>query len=147
MTENDEPLSEAELRNAIIHYTCLKNCYGQKGNAGACCMIADRDFIIGPITDAKEFLARLKKSTGKSYRYDEVFLEHKEGSRLFPERSAWQKTSHYPALRVKIDAAGKHPCIFHDDKLGCTVHEIRPQICRTYYCDHLKSVLSQALGE
>jgi Fe-S-cluster containining protein len=141
-----EPPSEAELTNQIIHYTCLKNCYGKKGNAGACCTIQDRDWIIGPITDANEFLERLKKHFGKNFRFDEVFIQYNEGKKLFPEKTTWQNPKHYPALRVLIDQEGIHPCPFLGSSKECTIQSIKPAICSAYLCDHLKTVISSVTG-
>ena len=142
-----EPPSEQELRDQIIHYTCLKNCYGKKGNAGACCTIQDRDWIIGPITDPKDFLKRLRSHFGREFRYDEVFIDYKEGHKLFPDKATWQNPKHYPALRVLFDPEAVYPCPFLGEQRQCTIQEIKPKICSDYLCDHLKSVISQTLGD
>lgn len=141
-----EPPTEKELRNQIIHYTCLRNCYGIKGQAGACCTIRDRDWIIGPITDPKDFLARLKQEFGKPFRYSEIFIEYEEGHKLFPSKSTWQNPSHYPAIRVLLDPEEVYPCPFLGKGNECTIQAIKPDICSAYLCDHLKGVLKQTLG-
>jgi Fe-S-cluster containining protein len=135
-----EPLDAETLRNEVTHYTCLNKCFGQIKNAAGCCKVSDRDFIIGPIRDAKDFLQRLNNKSTTKYKYNDVFIEHKEGSRLFPDKDAWQNPDHYPALRLKMSEPDL-PCQFLTDKQECGVYDIRPQTCRKYLCEHLKKVL------
>ncbi len=134
--------NQTEIADLVTHYTCTRNCYGRKGNAGACCTVADRDFIIGPIIDTKEFLKRLSERDGRKHTYAEVFIEFAEGSKLFPGKSTWQNRDYYPALRVEMDTEEIHPCRFLSEARECTVYTIRPGICRTYQCDHLKATLN-----
>ena len=35
---------------------CMEQCQGVNGNNGDCCHIRDKDWIIGPVKDDKEFL-------------------------------------------------------------------------------------------
>ncbi|MBP6747208.1 hypothetical protein KA344_18400 [bacterium] len=133
--------SEDEITALVTHYTCTRNCSGHKGNAAGCCTVADRDFIIGPITDTKDFLKRLSAKDGRKYSHSEVFIDYKEGSKLFPDKTAWQTKEFYPALRVKMDASPLFPCRFLSEAFECTVYNDRPSICRTYQCDHLKTTL------
>jgi Fe-S-cluster containining protein len=135
-----KPLDAETLRGEVTHYTCLNKCFGHVNNAAGCCKISDRDFIIGPIRDAKEFLQRLNKVSKTKYKYNDVFIEHKEGSKLFPDKEAWQNPEHYPALRLDMNEADL-PCRFLTDGQECGVYEIRPQTCRKYLCEHLKKVL------
>ena len=133
-----EPLDLETLKGEVTHYTCLSNCFGQRNNAAGCCKVSDRDFIIGPIRDAKEFLQRLNNKNQTKHKFSDVFIEHKEGSRLFPDKVAWQNP--YPALRLKMTEPDL-PCRFLTEKQECGVYEIRPQTCRKYLCEHLKKVL------
>ena len=135
-----EPLDRETLKSEIIHYTCVKNCFGEAGHSAGCCTVADRDFIIGKIGDAAEFLVNLNAKFGTKFKYDEVFIEFKEGSKLFPDKTAWQKPENYPALRLDLREEVL-PCRFLTDKMECGVYDIRPQTCRKYLCTHLKAVL------
>lgn len=141
-----EPPTEEELRGQIIYYTCLRNCYGNKGKAGACCTVAERDWIIGPIDDTKEFIARLEKHLGHKVKYNEIFIEYEEGRKLFPEKSTWQERKNYPAMRVLMDSDGVYPCAFLSESKECTIQAIKPHICDLYLCDHLKTVLKNTLN-
>ena len=130
------------LKSTLVEYTCGQRCMGYPGNKGGCCSAGDRDFIIGPIDDADAFLARLAAKTGRAVRRDEVFIEHEEGRALFPDRSTWQGPQNYPALRVVTEDA-RRPCRFYDaEGAGCTVYEIRPEVCRRFLCDPLRHLLS-----
>ncbi len=142
---SEAPTDEA-IRNSIIYYTCQRNCYGVKGQAGICCTLGDRDWIMGPITDAKEFLARLNARFKKKYKYNEVFVEYPEGHKLFPERACWQNPEHFPALRVLMEPEKHYPCQFLENH-QCTIQDIKPKICADYLCDHLKKVVSTVTGE
>jgi Fe-S-cluster containining protein len=133
--------SEDEITALVTHYTCTRNCSGHKGNAAGCCTVADRDFIIGPVTDPKDFLKRLSAKDGRKYSHAEVFIDYKEGSKLFPDKTAWQTKEFYPALRIKMETTPLYPCRFLSDAFECTVYADRPSICRTYQCDHLKTTL------
>ena len=133
--------SEDEITALVTHYTCTRNCSGIKSNAAGCCTVGNRDFIIGPITDPKDFLKRLSARHNRKYSHAEVFIDYKEGSKLFPDKTAWQTKEFYPALRIKIDDSQAYPCQFLSDAFECTVYTDRPSICRTYQCEHLKTTL------
>jgi Fe-S-cluster containining protein len=115
---------------------------GVRGNSGGCCTLDDRDFIIGPVRDADAFLADLARLLRREVSWEEAFIDFEEGRALFPERSEWQKSANYPALRVRPDVDWI-PCRFFEPATGaCTVYDIRPAMCRNYLCDHLKDVIS-----
>ena len=135
-----EPLDAEAIKNAVNHYTCVSNCFGVRNNAAGCCKISDRDFIIGKIGDAEDFLNRLNDKNGTNYQFKDVFIEYKEGSKLFADLKAWQKPDNYPALRLKMTEPSL-PCQFLTEKQECGVYDIRPQTCRKYVCAHLKNVL------
>jgi len=120
---------------------CSHNCYGRKDHDGSCCHLEDRDYIIGPHTDPEDFLERLSDRFSRKVKFEEVFYTFEEGSKLFPERSCWQSPNSFPALRVDIEKERK-PCIFYNSTLrSCSIYDIRPQICRKYYCQFLFVVL------
>lgn len=140
-SEDAHSPSESEIVALVTHYTCTRNCYGEKGNAGACCTVGSRDFIIGPITDTRRFLDSISARDGRKYSYAEVFVDYQEGRKLFPDKETWQNKDYYPALRVNMNEPGVYPCRFLSEGRECSVYEIRPGICRTYQCDHLKATL------
>jgi len=135
-----EPLDAESIKREAAYYTCLRNCFGVRHNAAGCCKISDRDYIIGRIGDAQDFLDRLNEKSEVKYQFKDVFIEYKEGSKLFPDKVAWQKPDNYPALRPKMTEPDL-PCQFLTEKHECGVYDIRPQTCRKYQCEHLKKVL------
>ena len=120
---------------------CSHNCFGRKDHDGSCCHLEDRNYIIGPHTDPEDFLERLSDRFSRKVKFEEVFYTFEEGSKLFPERSCWQSPNSFPALKVDIEKERK-PCIFYNSTLrSCSIYDIRPQICRKYYCQFLIDVL------
>jgi len=120
---------------------CSEKCLGFAGNHGGCCQLDDRDFMIGPISDPKEFLQRVQtKFSGVPITWKDVFIDYEEGAKMFPERSLYQNPDHYPVLRVDMKHVRK-PCIFYNSTLKCcSVYEIRPEICKSFMCSYLKSI-------
>ena len=138
--EGLEVPSKAAVADALTLHTCLRNCFGHRDMAAGCCMVADRDYLIGPIPDADALLARLSETSGRAFAWDEVFLGFEEGRALFPDRPQWQRPECYPAIRVRIDRDEK-PCIFLGEDNLCTIHDIRSVTCARYHCAHLQGLL------
>ena len=111
---------------------------GFEGNHGGCCTLGDRDFIIGPHDDSKEFIQRLSEKFGRQILYKDVFIDIEEGKNLFPNKSMWSDERSYPSLRV--DTMNPFlPCIFYNMKLkACMVYEIRPNTCKNFECTYLQ---------
>jgi len=124
---------------------CSNSCLGKQNHHGGCCSIEDKNWIIGPHYDTSEFLSRLENKFDKKILYDEVFIDHEEGSKLFPNKRTWQDKGAYPALRVDMNSERKF-CIFYDqeNKL-CSVYNIRPKVCQNYFCKHLKDIFGPEL--
>ena len=133
--------SRDRLIELVAEHTCTRNCFGVAGYAASCCKLEKRDFIQGPVRDTAEVLVRLSIRFGREVPFDEVFIGYDEGRARFPERSRWQNEGSYPAIRPLDDEAGGYPCPFLGDGGLCGIYEDRPQMCRDYRCDHLKSVL------
>ena len=130
-----------KLRSLVTEYTCGQKCMGQAGNAGGCCTLGDRDFIIGPVPDIDALLERLSERWGRPVLRTEIVIDYEEGRVLFPGRACWHEPSHYPALRVLLDHA-RLPCRFYDvEKARCSIHDLRPSLCRSYECDWLEKTL------
>lgn len=127
---------------------CATSCFGKDFYHGGCCRLEQRDYIIGPIKDASVVLERLRARFNNPHlRFEEVFIDHPEGSRLFPERPSWQRPEHFPAMRIDTRMADL-PCVFYNTTLkGCTIYEDRPTTCVKYTCDYLKDVLAKESGQ
>ena len=139
------PLDKEDFRARVVEYQCGHKCMGQAGNKGGCCTLDARDFIIGPVRDVDDFLARLSRHLGRPVQRAEVLIEYDEGGRMFPERATWRNPANFPALRVLPDQP-RRPCRFYDTAAGmCTIHAVRPETCRKYECSWLKGVLDRVL--
>ena len=117
---------------------CSNKCMGFEGNHGGCCTLGDRNFIIGPHFDTKEFLERLSTKFGREIKYEDVFIDYEEGKKLFPSKSVWADEKNYPSLRV--DTMNPFlPCMFYNMKLkACMVYDIRPETCKNFECTYLQ---------
>lgn len=146
--DKDESLAagEAPTKEEVIgsacYYTCSRICYGIKGQAGICCTIGERDYIIGPITDTERFLKDLSDKLGEDVKFEDVFMEYEEGSKMFPDKNHWQNPKNYPCMRVLPDKDRGYPCQLLSLDMKCTVHSIKPDVCRTYLCDYLKNIVN-----
>ena len=111
---------------------------GFDNNHGGCCTIAERDFIIGPHSDTKRFISDLSEKFGREIEYKEIFIDHEEGSKLFPDKPTWQEPINFPAFRVNLNYEQK-PCIFYNMNIrACMVYDIRPLTCQSYECQYLR---------
>lgn len=133
--------TKSEITDMVVLHSCTNNCFGIKNNSGGCCTLGKRDYIIGPIRDSDSFLERYRENISAEASYDDIFIGHEEGRKLFPDLETWQKPASYPALRVNTDIDG-YPCSFLGEDKLCTVHEIRSETCRNFSCQHVKDVLS-----
>lgn len=116
---------------------CSNKCLGFDNNHGGCCTVADRNFIIGPHSDPERFISDLSDKFGRKINYDDVFINHQEGSKLFPDKATWQQPQNYPALRVDTNNSIR-PCIFYNMNLrACMVYEMRPTTCQLFECQYL----------
>jgi Fe-S-cluster containining protein len=119
---------------------CSNKCWGSPGYHGSCCSVEDRDYIIGPHHDTDEFISNLSKKFGREIEKEEVFIEYNEGKNLFPNKTSWQNEMSYPAFRVDLFNP-KLPCIFYNTKIkACSIYDVRPETCRVYECDYLKTL-------
>lgn len=124
--------------NELASKICSKKCCGYDGYDGSCCSLENRDYIMGPITDVEEFLARLSDQFGRTVERHEVLIDYEEGRQLFPDRLTWQNPDNFPAMRVEIDTYKKQ-CVFYNRALkACNIYAIRPSTCEQFRCEYLK---------
>ena len=130
-----------DLAAAVTAHCCLRNCMGHSGWAAGCCTLADRDYIIGPIPDARALLDRLSALYGRTVAHREVFVDFEEGAALHPGRAMWQDPRNYPAIRTRADDPAL-PCIFLADDNLCSIHAIRSVTCRNFQCAHVRDAVA-----
>lgn len=120
---------------------CSFKCFGIDDYDGSCCHLEDRNWIMGPIEDSEKFLYNLSNKLGRKVKFDEVFYNFEEGSKLFPDKPVWQEKGNYPAFKVDLEKQRK-PCVMYNSATrSCSVYEIRPNTCRYYLCDFLEREL------
>lgn len=125
----------------IIAKTCSTDCFGISGYHGSCCRVENRDWIMGPVTDAPLYLKRIQE-TMPWMTWEDLFIDYEEGSNLYPEKSVWQKRTNYPALRVTQTGE----CIFYNSQSrSCGAYEQRSEICANFMCEHLQRTTFSAL--
>jgi len=116
---------------------CANRCFGIDGYDGSCCTLENRDFIIGKVTDADQFLERLNSKLGRKFLWNEIFIGFEEGKNLFPDKSVWQNPDNFPCMRVDTSNP-RFPCLFYNTRAKfCSVHDIRPATCDNYYCEYV----------
>lgn len=117
---------------------CSVKCFGVDDYHGSCCSIENRTWILGGVGDHKDFLQRLRTKFGSHIQHSDVFVEYEEGKNLFPGNVCWENPDLYPALRVNMNSEMKE-CIFYNKNVRkCMVYDIRPQMCKDFYCEYLK---------
>ena len=138
-------LSDHEIRERLISYTCQRNCCGIAEQSGICCTLGEKDWILGPIEDTEAVLERLEKRYGRPVSFAEVFIEYEEGRLLFPDKSSWQNAAHYPAMRVVADAKALYSCAFLKNGM-CSIHEIKPKLCASFVCEYVQELVKSVVG-
>ena len=132
-----------------VNWYCQNECAGRgghtfkPGHSSECC----EGWPIGPITDHKEFLERLSDLKGETVKFSDVFITVEEGKKFSHNknldkvaRSGYQNSINFPAIKPKENTPMLE-CMFLDKKgVGCTIYEIRPNVCRNYSCPALKKL-------
>ncbi|CAN5232400.1 hypothetical protein BH11CYA1_BH11CYA1_35780 [soil metagenome] len=138
-------LSDHEIRERLVSYTCQRNCCGVSEQAGICCTLGEKDWILGPIEDTSEVLKRLEERFSRPVSFAEVFVEYEEGRLLFPDKSSWQNPAHYPAMRVVPDRKAVYSCAFLKNGL-CSIHDIKPKLCASFLCEYVQQLVKSVVG-
>ena len=124
---------------------CSNKCVGIENYHGGCCSLDNRNWILGPHNknDISEFLEKLSNKFGRKIKYEEVFIDFEEGSKLFPDKNMWQDPLCYPALRVDMNSERKFCIFYNKENKSCNVYDIRPKICQNYMCSYLKQMIGK----
>lgn len=129
------------LREKQHQHICRNSCMGERENHGSCCKVGDRDYIIGAIVDSDKFLEDLRVHfKNRKIEFQDVLYSYEEGSKLFPDKSNYQRKAAYPAIKLNT-SKDSLPCIFYSEEVkSCTIYSIRPKSCREYLCNYLKKL-------
>lgn len=147
-----KPLSErAPFTDKTAYDTCLGNCCGVKGVKGACCQMDpyDLEHVLGPIdkTGKERWVEKTVawfRSKGLEYSRSDLVIDYEEGKiigdNLFAQSNnsnVFQQESAYPIMRFQV-LGPRYACKFMNPKTyKCTIYEMRPDMCRTYYCQYI----------
>ena len=133
--------------------TCLGNCCGVEGLKGACCHLDpyDLEHVLGPIDSAKnetwiKDTVRWFRNKGIPFTRQDLVIDYEEGKiigdTLFREsnnNNIFQQPTAYPMLRFQV-IGPRYACKFmNPQSYKCTIYEVRPNMCRTYYCQYIQT--------
>jgi len=133
--------------------TCLGNCCGVEGLKGACCHLDpfDLEHILGPIDSVKDEhwiqdTVKWFRNKGIPFTRQDLVIDYEEGKiigeTLFREsnnNNIFQQPTAYPMLRFQV-IGPRYACKFmNPQSYKCTIYEVRPKMCRTYYCQYIQT--------
>ncbi len=134
------------------NWYCQNECAGRRGHTfkAGCSSECCEGWPLGPIKDHKEFLERLSDLKGETVEFSDVFITVEEGKKFSHNenldktgRDEYQRKDNFPAIKPKENTPMLE-CMFLDKKgVGCTIHEIRPNTCRNYFCPALKKLKNE----
>lgn len=141
------PLKDRQhFTDEIAAKSCLGNCCGYEGLSAGCCQLdlEDLEHVLGYVeeSDIERLLKHLKKSTPGIKRED-VVIDMEEGillgKQFFNDHPVFKDKDSYPMLRLQLFGS-RFVCKFLSlETFKCTVYNHRPDMCREYHCEWLKS--------
>lgn len=142
-----KPKSERQLlTDEKATEACLENCCGVKGLKAGCCHVSPNTLqhVLGPIDEPwiKKMLTTMRKLGYTGTTRQDIVVDEEEGriigERFFDSHPVFFQKSTYPILRMQLRGA-EFACRFLSNTGKCTIYEHRPQMCRSYYCEYLKT--------
>lgn len=130
----------------VAKQTCLSNCCGIPGLKSACCRMDpyDLEHVLGPLDEAwiSKIIKWFKKKQIHVTRHD-IVIDFEEGQiigrNIFNSHPIFDDPKSYPILRFQIDGP-RYACKFLNNQTGmCNIYEARPDMCRNYLCNYIKS--------
>jgi len=144
-----KPLSErVHFTDEVAKKTCLGNCCGVKDLRAGCCQLdvdeGDMEHVLGPVDEdwIKKTIHWMKKKGLNVTRHDLV-IDYDEGKligqQFFHDHEVFKQKDTYPILRIQANGK-RFACKFLNVHNGmCTIYEQRPNMCRDYLCEYVKS--------
>ena len=126
--------------------TCLGNCCNVEGLKAGCCQLDpdDLEHVLGPV-DEEWIKDTLKwfNAKGIYFKREDLVIDYEEGKllgdALFHGHSVFKSKDSYPILRIQANGP-RFACKFLSVETGrCTIYHQRPNMCRDYYCEYVKS--------
>lgn len=148
-TEEWTPVPNSQRKHftdEVATETCLTKCCGHEGLKSACCTLDpdDLEHILGPLDETwiKKTIAWFRKKGMNVTRHDLV-IDYEEGKLIgmnhFNGHKVFEQPTSYPMLRIQVYGP-RWACKFINVNTGmCTIYEKRPDMCRDYLCQYVKS--------
>lgn len=150
---NDAAMWPAKPKSERKHFTpevavdtCTNRCCGVDGLAAACCKLDpdDIEHVLGPLDD--EYIEKLLKwfqKKGINYKRKDIVIDYEEGvligRKFFNGHRVFEDPKSYPFFRMQVDGP-RFSCKFLDpNRSFCVIYEQRPDMCRNYLCNYVKS--------
>lgn len=143
------PIPKSERKHftdAVAKETCLSNCCGIPGLKSACCRMDPHDLehVLGPLDE--EWILKIVKwfrKKGIHVTRHDIVIDFEEGQiigrNLFNAHPVFEDPKSYPILRFQVDGP-RYACKFLNNQTGmCNIYDVRPNMCRTYLCNYVKS--------
>ena len=143
---DSKPKSERRMfTDEVAKETCLSNCCGIPGVKNVCCQLdpEDLEHVLGPVSEKwiKKTIKWFRKREINVTREDIVIDEEEGrliGDNLFGGHDVFKSAGSYPMLRFQVFGP-RYACKFLNVHNGmCTIYQVRPDMCRGYYCQFVK---------
>lgn len=142
-----KPLSERQhFTGENAKKTCLGNCCGVEDLKAGCCQMDpdDMEHVLGPV-DEPWIKKAIKwfRTKGMNVTRHDIVIDFEEGKLIgrtfFHDHQVFKDPSSYPILRIQASGL-RFACKFLNVHNGmCTIYENRPDMCRDYLCEYVKS--------
>lgn len=134
------------LTDKVAVESCLGNCCGYEGLNAGCCQLdtEDLEHVLGSVSE--EDIERLLKHLRKvlpGIKRDDIVMDIEEGKlfgrQFFNDHPVFKAEQSYPMMRLQ-SFGPRFVCKFLSlETFKCTVYNHRPDMCRGYYCQWMKS--------
>jgi Fe-S-cluster containining protein len=134
------------LTSDVAKDVCTNRCCGVDGLTAACCKLDpdDIEHVLGPLSE--EYIEKLIKwfqKKGINFKRKDIVVDFEEGvligRKFFNGHSVFEDRKSYPFFRFQVDGP-RFSCKFLDPNRGfCTIYDMRPDMCKNYYCNYIKS--------
>ncbi len=147
------PLSERRhFTDKVAYEVCLGSCCGVEGLKAGCCFIDldDPEHVLGPLVtkDGKEDpwimdTVRKLSRNGQNITRADIVIDYEEGKiigeKFFNGHPVFASKTSYPMMRFQV-IGPRFACKFLNPVTKkCTIYTIRPDMCRNYLCNYVKS--------
>lgn len=144
---DSKPLSERKhFTDETALKTCVGNCCNVPGLKAGCCSLDpdDIEHVLGGLDEEwiSDMIQWLTKR-GVPTRRSDIVIDYEEGvligEKFFNSHDVFKSKESYPMIRFQVNGP-RFSCKFLHAPTGmCTIYEKRPDMCRNYLCQFVKS--------